>query len=108
MVTDTIVLQPHGVSISTSRPFLRRTRTKLKLHAAEAGGIQKGVRGWLRFKLNLHTAEARWYPVSFHTLSVATGPCSLETVCLKKLRQNAERWREAVTTSPDLVYGVAV
>jgi len=73
MVTDTIVLQPHGVSISTSRPFLRRTRSKLKLHAAEAGGIQKGVRGWLRFKLNLHTAEARWYPVSFHTLSSIGG-----------------------------------
>ena len=38
--------------------FCERNRPKLKLHAAEAGGIQKRVRDSVRLKLKNHAAEA--------------------------------------------------
>jgi hypothetical protein len=59
MVTDTIgfshmefQFQPSGLS------FPSEIDPKLKLHAAEAGGIQKRVRDWVRLKLKNHAAKA--------------------------------------------------
>ena len=59
MVTDTIgfsrmefQFQPSGLS------FPSEIDPKLKLHAAEAGGIQKRVPDSVRLKLKNHAAEA--------------------------------------------------
>src|SRR5260370_28314354 len=59
IATDTIgfsrmefQLQPSGLS------FPSEIDPKLKLHAAEAGGIQKRVRDSVRLKLKNHAAEA--------------------------------------------------
>src|SRR5437867_7104678 len=51
-------LQPHGGSVSPSRFLLRRIRPKLKLHAAEAGGIYNDLSDPVRLKLKNHAAEA--------------------------------------------------
>jgi len=59
MVTDTIGFSRMELSISTSGlSFPSEIDPKLKLHAAEAGGIQKRVRDSVRLKLKNHAAEA--------------------------------------------------
>ncbi len=73
MVTDTIgfsrmefQFQPSGLS------FPSEIDPKLKLHAAEAGGIQKRVRDSVRLKLKNHAAEASGIR-GVHTVSTARG-----------------------------------
>ena|SRR3989442_3314683 len=97
MVTDTIgfsrvefQFQPSGLS------FLSELDPKLKLDAAEAGGIQKRVRDSVRLKLKNHSAEASGIPRFFAQVSVVSSerthtlkPHSLSTPALSQKGEGA-------------------